>query len=71
MTLHKPCGASDASYNDSAFDASYSDTCNMYITSTTAQVETSNNTVANPSTGSGALHDCDFNYGLIYDASEV
>ena len=71
VTLHKPCGASDASYNTDAFDASYSDTCNMYITSTTAQVETANNTVVNPSTGSGALHDCDFNYGLVYDASVV
>ena len=71
MTLHKPCGASDASYNTDAFDSSYSDTCNMYLTNTTAAVETANNTSAGPSTGSGALHDCDFNYGLIYDASEV
>ena len=36
-----------------------------------AQVETANNTVAAPSTGSGALHDCDFNYGLVYDDSDV
>ena len=71
VTLNNPCGASDASYNTDAFDGSYSDTCNLYLTNTTAAVETANNTVAGPSTGSGALHDCDFNYGLVYDASEV
>ena len=71
VTLNNPCGASDASYNTDAFDGSYSDTCNLYLTNTTAAVETANNTIANPSTGDGALHDCDFNYGLVYDASEV
>ena len=71
VTLNNPCGASDASYNTDAFDGSYSDTCNLYLTNTTAAVETANNTIANPSTGDGALHDCDFNYGLVYDDSDV
>ena len=71
VTLNNPCGASDASYNTDAFDGTYSDTCNLYLTNTTAAVETANNTVAAPSTGSGALHDCDFNYGLVYDDSDV
>ena len=66
-----PCGSSSASYNADAFDSNYSDVTNLYATNTTAGVETANNTVAGPSTGSGALHDCDFNYGLVYDASEV
>jgi len=71
VTLNNPCGASDASYNTDAFDGGYSDTCNLYLTNTTAAVETANNTVAAPSTGSGALHDCDFNYGVVYDDSDV
>ena len=42
VTLNNPCGASDASYNTDAFDGSYSDTCNLYLTNTTAAVETAN-----------------------------
>ena len=71
VTLNNPCGSTSASYNTDAFDGSYSDVTNLYATNTTAAVETSNHSVAAPSTGSGALHDCDFNYGVMYDASEV
>tara|TARA_B100001769_G_C21891149_1_gene481496 strand:- start:151 stop:558 length:408 start_codon:yes stop_codon:yes gene_type:complete len=71
VTLFKPCGSTSSSYNNDAFDSSYSDMTNLYASSTTAQVETFNFGVNAPSTGATSLHDCDFNYGLIYDASEV
>ena len=71
ITCINPCGSSSASYNANAFDGNYSDVTNLYATNTYAEVETSNMADAAPSTGSGALHDCDFNYGVMYDASEV
>ena len=71
VTLFKPCGSTSSSYNNDAFDSSYSDMTNLYASSTTAQVETFNFGVNAPSTGATSLHDCDFTYGLIYDASEV
>ncbi len=67
VTLDKPSGATSSSYNDDAFDSSYSDMTNLYASNTTAQVETSNHSVTNPHTGSTSLYDCDFNYGVIVD----
>ena len=64
-----PCGSSSASYNADAFDSQYSDVTNLYATNTTASVETSNMSAASFPTGSGGLHDCDFNYGFILDSN--
>tara|TARA_B100000085_G_C18463949_1_gene480161 strand:- start:261 stop:662 length:402 start_codon:yes stop_codon:yes gene_type:complete len=64
-----PCGSSSASYNADAFDSQYSDVTNLYATNTTASVETSNMSAASFPTGSGGLHDCDFNYGFILDTN--
>ena len=64
-----PCGSSSASYNADAFDSNYSDVTNLYATNTTAAVETANMSAASFPTGSGALHDCDFNYGFILDSN--
>ena len=64
-----PCGSSSASYNADAFDSNYSDVTNLYATNTTASVETSNMSAASFPTGSGGLHDCDFNYGFILDSN--
>ena len=69
ITCTNPCGATSASYNDNAFDSSYSDVTNLYATNTTASVETSNMSAASFPTGSGGLHDCDFNYGFILDSN--
>ena len=69
ITCINPCGSSSASYNANAFDGNYSDVTNLYATNTYAEVETSNMASAAPSTGSGALHDCDFNYGFILDTN--
>ena len=69
ITCINPCGSSSASYNANAFDGNYSDVTNLYATNTYAEVETSNMADAAPSTGSGALHDCDFNYGFILDTN--
>ena len=64
-----PCGSSSASYNADAFDSNYSDVTNLYATNTYAEVETSNMSDASFPTGSGGLHDCDFNYGFILDSN--
>ena len=69
ITCTNPCGSSSASYNADAFDGNYSDVTNLYATNTTASVETSNMSDASFPTGSGGLHDCDFNYGFILDTN--
>ena len=69
ITCINPCGSSSASYNADAFDSQYSDVTNLYATNTTASVETSNMSAASFPTGSGGLHDCDFNYGFILDSN--
>ena len=69
ITCTNPCGSSSASYNADAFDGNYSDVTNLYATNTTASVETSNMSDASFPTGSGGLHDCDFNYGFILDSN--
>ena len=69
ITCTNPCGSSSASYNADAFDSQYSDVTNLYATNTTAAVETANMSAASFPTGSGALHDCDFNYGFILDTN--
>tara|TARA_B100000282_G_scaffold86617_1_gene60378 strand:- start:662 stop:1063 length:402 start_codon:yes stop_codon:yes gene_type:complete len=69
ITCINPCGSSSASYNADAFDSQYSDVTNLYATNTTASVETSNMSAASFPTGSGGLHDCDFNYGFILDTN--
>jgi len=63
-TLNNPCGISGASYNDNAFDAQFSDVTNIYAANTFAQVQTSN--MGSNAPGLAELHDCDFNYGVIY-----
>jgi hypothetical protein len=63
-TLSSPCGVSGASYNDNAFDGQYSDVANIYAANTYAEVQTPNMGSAAP--GSSQLHDCDYNYGVIY-----
>ena len=69
ITCINPCGATSASYNADAFDSQYSDVTNLYATNTYAEVETSNMSAASFPTGSGGLHDCDFNYGFILDSN--
>ena len=69
ITCINPCGATSASYNADAFDSQYSDVTNLYATNTYAEVETSNMGGASFPTGSGGLHDCDFNYGFILDSN--
>ena len=69
ITCTNPCGATSASYNDNAFDSSYSDVTNLYATNTYAEVETMNMSAASAPTGSSALYDCDFNYGFILDSN--
>lgn len=65
ITLTNPCGDSAASYNSNAFDGQYSDVTNIYAASTYAEVMTANMSNASPA-GTGALHDCDYNYGVVY-----
>ena len=65
VTLTNPCGDSAASYNNDAFDGQYSDVTNIYAASTYAEVMTANMSAASPA-GTGALHDCDYNYGVVY-----
>ena len=69
ITCINPCGSTSASYNADAFDSNYSDVTNLYATNTYAEVETSNMSAASFPTGSGGLHDCDFNYGFILDSN--
>ena len=69
ITSINPCRSTSASYNADAFDSQYSDVTNLYATNTTASVETSNMSAASFPTGSGGLHDCDFNYGFILDSN--
>ena len=66
ITLTNPCGVTSASFNANAHDGPYSDIANCYATNTTAQVQTQN--AGTGSTGFGKF-DCEFNYGVIFDAS--
>ena len=63
-TLDEPCGCSAASYNANAFDSQFSDVTNIYASNTAAQVQTANMASASPS--ASALHDCNYNYGVIF-----
>ena len=63
-TLNNPCGISGASYNNNAFDGQFSDVANIYAANTYAEVQTPNMGSAAPS--ASQLHDCDYNYGVIY-----
>ena len=65
VTFDKPSGSVAASYDADAFNNSYSDNANLYITNTTASVMTPNIGVGGAAFGN--LHDCDFNYGVIVD----